>query len=129
EGYTTQDANGNWVLRFNLNGDPDEFDFDVYYPYFENNAYYWAQDYVLPGPFTAEPMPSWLAGSGTSHSPSQMVFANNGVFNDSGFRHLQTGVDWSIDDRIAVIADLENQIVSALNRGVSLLPDWADAAE
>jgi hypothetical protein len=52
-----------------------------------------------------------------------MVFACNGVFADNTFRKAQ----YSTVSQQKVLADLENQMVSALNRGVGLLQGVNDA--
>ena len=42
DGHVTTDANGVYVFQFWQQGDPTGFKFDVYYPFFENNHYFWA---------------------------------------------------------------------------------------
>ena len=124
-GVVTTDASGAYVLRFTT--PMDMTNYDLYYPFFEDNQYFWAG--YTPA-FTPTTAPTWMAGADVSSmSPSQMVFECNGVFADNTFRPTMNPTEQS------TMATLENKVVSALNRGVALLPgytvsgvgDWKDA--
>lgn len=117
EGTVVQDASGAYVLRFTIENDPTGVQYDVYYPFFEDNSYFWGGYTPALTPAAA---PSWSAGADVSAmSPSTMVFSCNGVFADNTFRTA----DYTAD-QLKVLADLENQIVSALNRGVAQLQGY-----
>lgn len=116
-GTVVQDANGAYVLRFTIESDPTSVEYDVYYPFFEDNSYFWGGYTPALTPAAA---PSWSAGADVSAiSPSTMVFSCNGVFADNTFRTAAYTADQQ-----KVLADLENQTVSALNRGVALLQGY-----
>jgi hypothetical protein len=116
DGHVTE-VNGCTVLEFWEDGDENGFKYDVYYPFFQDNRYTWQG--AIPK-FTPGYAPSWdLLVSAATLSPSSMVFSCNGVFADqanrTNFSKAQQGV----------VADLENQIVAALNRGVAELTPYA----
>ncbi len=115
----TQQVNGSsgpYVLRLTAtSGTSAEMavEYDIYYPFFDTN---------LPDPDIYQPIfytpgttaPSWIISQGQQYeSPSQMVFGCDAVFADNVSRGL-TGTTSSI------LADLENSISSALNRGIAL---------
>ncbi len=118
EGTVTTDTNGAYVMRFTAQGDPGGVSYDVYYPFFEINRYYWGG---YTPKLTVTSPPTWEAGANVGAlSPSEMVFACNGVFADQKYRPAGYSAD-----QLKVLADLENQMVSALNRGVALLPGYS----
>jgi hypothetical protein len=89
---------------------------NVYEPIFSSNTSYVDED--------APPMPSWLTNQ--NESPAQMVFGCDGVFA-SGKYDLDLA---AIRMPYGPLNDVENCIVSALNRGIAangdILPDnWA----
>jgi hypothetical protein len=101
--------------------------FEIYYPFFEENRYLWAG---YNPTLTVGSIPSSAQQADAAfQSPSQMVFGNSGVFADSAYRGLPA-------NEAKIVGDLENQIVAALNRGVSQLPghtadgtgSWKDAS-
>ncbi|MEL6559619.1 MAG: beta-1,3-glucanase family protein [Bacteroidota bacterium] len=92
--------------------------YNIYYPFFKTNN--------TPSTHTSYdgkpllPPPAWwydtISGKGTltpTESPSQMVFAGNGIFADTFWQLGQTGVTSQTD----LLGNLENQINVALNRG------------
>ena len=108
-----------YVLRFHDDANPTDF-YDVYYPFFNDNRYLWAG--YTPS-LTPGAAPSWLVNNAlANYSPSEMVFLNNSVFQSKKF---EPSVNPS------VLGDLENQVVSALNRGVAQLPSsqWLDSSK
>jgi hypothetical protein len=100
-----------------------------------DNAYYWGGHGSAH--FTPGVAPPWLAEVHVaSLSPSMMVFSNNGVFADSAKRPAIPELNYqATSDQQKVLGDLEDQIVSALNRGVALLPgsggagSWTDSSK
>jgi hypothetical protein len=102
-------ANGGYVLRLSGGGD----NFDIYYPFFTSNT---PSDYTPA--LNTTPAPNRIT---KIESPSQMVFACDGVFADNIARGL-TGTAGK------VLADLENSISAALNRGIAMNPadTWGD---
>lgn len=91
--------------------------YNIYYPFFTTNN---------PGGHssfngqTIPPPPSWwnitIPGAGSltpTESPSQMVFAGNGVFADDLFQYNIS----SPTPQANVLGNLENQVATALNRG------------
>lgn len=117
DGHVTTDANGVIVFQFWEQSDPSGFKFDVYYPFFENNHYFWA-GYTPALPVGQAPAWSVLANV-DSASPSSMVFSCNGVFADNAGRSSYSLVQQT------VVADLENQMASALNRGVAQIDGYS----
>ena len=96
---------------------------NVYEPFFSTNAPTPAS--LSPVSYSGRPpKPQWLTNA--TETPGQMVFGNDGVFADAG---LQPGLNAT---QIAILADLENQIVAALNRGVATAfhttADWQNSA-
>ncbi len=73
----------------------------IYEPIFASNTRYVRAD--------APPMPSWMTGTSPFESPAQMVFACDGVFASDKFD----------PDAVSAVGDIENSIVSALNRGIA----------
>jgi hypothetical protein len=95
--------------------------YNIYYPFFSTNTPASEKLDTLYGAKGAPPPPLWWATQKLpkaslpkSASPSDMVFANNGVFADSSFQPART-----YSGQQTTLANLENQIVSALNRGVA----------
>jgi hypothetical protein len=80
------------------------------------NADQTGKQYDVYDPFTPPP---WLANP--SELPTQMVFANDGVFADNTRRGLD-------NTSSKILGNIENQVVSAMNRGVALDPYgfWTD---
>lgn len=124
QGKTAVDGTGRYILKF---ADPTNSNvfYNVYYPFFNDNRYLWGSYTPL---FPAGNAPtSELQANVASLSPSMMVFSCNGVFADNTFRTS----DYT-PTQLKVLADIENQIVSALNRGVALSPasggsgSWSD---
>ena len=127
QGQVIQNPTNNlWEIHFVNTTDASDT-YDVYYPFFTNNAYLYA-GYTPLLSVGAAPTTE-LGANVASLSPTQMVFNCNGVFADNSFRSGESKTQQT------TLADLENQIVSALNRGVALLPGytasgtgtWADA--
>ncbi len=117
DGHVTTDANGVYVFEFWEHGDPTGFKYDVYYPFFNNNHYFWTG--YTPA-LTPGDAPAWsIQADVESLSPSAMVFGCNGVFADNAGR---AGFSTT---QMKIVADLENQMVSALNRGVAQLTGYA----
>jgi hypothetical protein len=113
---TVVTSGGTYVLQFVDSANPTTgTKYNVYYPFLNGNRYYWAgyTPQLTPG----DAPPDATGANYTALSPSEMVFACNGVFADNSFR---TGAYPTADEQ-KVLADLENQIVSALNRGVAQL--------
>jgi len=111
-----QQVNGTYVLQFVDSANPTTGTlYNVYYPFLNGNRYYWAgyTPQLTPG----DAPPGATGANYTALSPSEMVFACNGVFADNSFRTAA----YPTPDEQKVLADLENQIVSALNRGVAQL--------
>ena len=93
--------------------------YDVYYPFFTDNKYFWAG--YTPA-LTPAHSPAEAAGADLNQSsPTEMVFSNNGGFADNSFRKAT----YPTADQQKVLGDLENQIVAALNRGVALRPGYS----
>lgn len=93
--------------------------YDVYEPFFSTNGYA-----SFPAP------PSWLAG--TTETPTEMAFAGDGVFadNSNGDPTKQQPRPPAVPANgesawRTLLGALENQVVTALNRGV-VLNDYAD---
>jgi len=122
------DTNSYWVFRFTNITNPDGMVYDVLYPFFTDNAALWTGYTPQLAQYNAiTAAPSWEAPFDiASLSPSQMVFATNGVFSDSATTGpVRPGMSVN---QAAILADLENQIVSALNRGVALATDGSGNA-
>jgi hypothetical protein len=101
----------------------------VYEPFFSTNAP--ASASLSPVNYSSRPpAPKWL--SNPNETPGQMVFGNDGVFTDYGVQLLPGSTATTYDATTAgILANLENQIVSALNRGVATrfndTADWQNA--
>ena len=89
----------------------------VYEPFYSTNAP--ASPATSPVDYsTRPPAPKWLTSS--SETSGQMVFGNDGVFTDYGTQLLPGSTSATYDAGTAtILANLENQIVSALNRGIA----------
>jgi hypothetical protein len=69
--------------------------------------------------------PSWVG----THTTGEQVFANNGVFADNVTRHGAPTSSYSANGlKSIVLGNLENQVVSALTRGIANLPTPAQYA-
>ncbi len=113
---TVVTSGGTYVLQFVDSANPTSGTrYNVYYPFLNGNRYYWAG--YTPALTPGDAPPHATGANYTALSPSEMVFANNGVFADNTFRTAE----YPTADEQKVLADLENQIVSALNRGVAQL--------
>lgn len=87
------------VLQFTgQNGSQQGLTYEIYYPYFSTNA---QGTHPIP--------PPWLAG--ITEGAGRMVFACDGVFADNAGQFPRDAL------RSTILAFLENQVVSALNRG------------
>jgi hypothetical protein len=109
----------------NANGVPIYF--NVYEPFFSTNT---SGEKDLP-PNTLPTAPSWFNGH-TTETPGEMVFSNDGVFNTGPSTSPSTSpVDPTVPAQYGLmLADVENAIVSAFNRGIatSIAPnDWTNA--
>lgn len=102
----------------------------VYEPFFSTNAPATASlssvDYA-----GRPPAPKWL--SNPNETSGQMVFGNEGVFTDYAAQFVSGSSTTTYDATTAgILANLENQIVSALNRGVATkyndTADWQNAS-
>ena len=120
--------NGGYVLRFTTGGDdPTAYSvntLDVYYPFFTTNA---------PSPDVYTPLfplaapPSWITtASQQDESASQMIFACDAIFADN-IERSAIGMSQSQE---VILADLENSISAAFNRGIALNPasTWSDTS-
>ncbi|HWB13850.1 MAG TPA: DUF4214 domain-containing protein [Pirellulales bacterium] len=100
--------------------------FYIYEPFFSTNAP--TPTSLSPVDYTsAPPPPKWITvNSGTSETAGQMVFANDGVFAD--YKVQLPALDAT---QQGILGDLENQVVAALNRGVSSLnsSEWQDSSK
>jgi len=124
EVYTsTRTTNSGYdVLAFS---GPDITTVYIYEPFFSSNAPTGTNQPSSASYYANKPAaPSWLTNS--TETSGQMVFGNDGVFGDSG---LQPGLS---STQQSILADLENQVVAALNRGVansySTTADWQTPA-
>lgn len=132
---TVTQGNGVWAMQFTPPSTaPDTSPLNVYYPFFQDNAALWLgyQPKLLKG--AVPPLSPYDEALNISNqSPSMMVFGCNGCFADQAYQPSLNS------DQQTVLATIENQIVSALNRGVALLPgynssspgtgDWGDSSQ
>ncbi len=96
------------VLQFNCGGEL----LNIYYPYFTTNCTAFPGSGALTTGVTLSPPPSWWTGNLDAAMPATaMAMGCAGAFADSAF---QTGVSNS-----TLLGNLENQVVSLLNRGLS----------
>lgn len=124
QGWVTKTPSGHRVLRMTdttqgANVVGNSWTYDIYEPFFSTNGYP-----SFPAP------PSWLAG--TTATPTEMVFAGDGVFADNANadptkqQPLPPAVPANGETAWrTLLGALENQIVTALNRGV-VLNDYSD---
>lgn len=96
--------------------------YDIYEPFFEDNGYA-----GMPK------APDWLVGK--TEKPTAMVFGGSGVFatsndnatmlapGDSQPTPASVGVG-NIKNYQTLLGAIENQIVTAFNRGIALAPQW-----
>lgn len=99
-------AAANVVLRLSLPGATTNY--DIYYPFFSGNSFGSPK-------FGVQPKASFLSDRQAAEPPSRMVFACDAVFADD---KLRTNEPSDFDPK--VLADLENSISAAFNRGVAL---------
>ena len=125
-GYVTNvgTQNGGYVLRFESGGTGID-SLDIYYPFFTTNAP--AADVYTPLFPIAAP-PTWITNLGSENeSASQMLFACDAVFADNTAR---TALGMSAA-QATIVADLENMVSGAFNRGIALNPGdtWSDSTQ
>lgn len=84
--------------------------YDIYEPFFSSNGY----GVDAPAP------PTWLLGS--NESPAQMVFAASGVFASSAQQTAPDGQAVNGTYYMVLLGAIENQIATALNRGIVMQP-------
>lgn len=114
-GYVTTDSTTGCVV-FRFKTADDATNYDIYYPYFNDNELHWVG---YTPQFSSCSAPADVQAANVAFlPPSVMVFANNGTFADSATR---AGLSLAQQQ---ILGNLENQMVSALNRGVSLLPGY-----
>lgn len=122
-------VNGGYVLRFTPSGGgsgPSTYQadtLDIYYPFFTSNAP--SPDVYTPLFGVAAP-PTWLVDlAKQNESATQMLFACDAVFADNTPR-ANLGMS---STAAKVIADLENLVSGAFNRGIALNPGstWSDS--
>jgi hypothetical protein len=98
----------------------------IYEPFFSTNAP--SSPSMSPVDYsTRPPAPKWL--SSAAETAGEMIFGNDGVFSDYGAQLVPGSTTTKYDATTAgTLAGLENQVVSAINRGVVLMPtsDWSD---
>ena len=80
--------------------------FVIYDPFFSTNT----GNPALPA------APSWMPSA--TQTPGQMILANDGVFNTDGVPGV-TGQPGLTPAEESILADVENSIVSAFNRGIA----------
>jgi hypothetical protein len=98
--------NTNVVLRLNRPGSTANY--DIYYPFFTTNS--------LSTPvFGTQAKAAFLTDPQAAGPPSRMVFACDAVFADNAQRTGQPS-----DFNPKVLADIENSISAAFNRGIAL---------
>lgn len=111
--WTQPDSNASYTV-LKLTGSGGEFNGQTFYvfdPMFSTNT----NNPSLP------PMPSWMANVGSAaETPSQMVFACDGVFASNTVDPNVTSMP-DAGDAEKSLGNIENMIVSAINRGVSTL--------
>jgi hypothetical protein len=121
---TTTMYQGNEVLQFHSSSDPGAI-YNVYYPFFNDNRYYWSG--FNPTGTVGDAPQSAIDADVVTMSPSAMVFNCNCVFADNKYQttYVVGGVPHTYTaDQLKVLGNLENQVVSALNRGVAQLPSY-----
>jgi len=92
--------------------------YNVYEPFWQTNGYKTTPPSGYPYPSVPEQAPTWITPAET---PGQMVFGGDGVFADN----LKQTPPLNGNQQI-LLGAIENQIVTALNRGIVLNPyqDW-----
>jgi hypothetical protein len=112
--WTQPDSNASYTV-LKLTGSGGEFNGQTFYvfdPMFSTNT----NNPNLP------PMPSWMANVGSAaETPSQMVFACDGVFASNMVDPIFNYFTNDKTDAEKSLGNIENMIVSAINRGVSTL--------
>jgi hypothetical protein len=86
---------------------PLQTPFNVYSPFWSTNTY----------ALSTTSAPDWFTGGDLLVPPSVMVFNNDGVFSDSADQPVPAGVDAGL--YATILGALENQLVSALMRGIA----------
>ncbi|HLN27960.1 MAG TPA: DUF4214 domain-containing protein [Gemmataceae bacterium] len=100
--------------------------FDVYAPFFSTNGDNTTFPTSAPFPATLPPFPSFSGGSlpGNTEWPSEMVWSNDGVFADNTYQFNASADDATSSNsnlQSNLLANIENQIASALSRGIANL--------
>ena len=112
------------VLQFASNENKSIGTLNVYMPLFSDNMT-GAPDLSI---YQASVAPSWITKGQTS---GFMTFANAGVFADGAVQLDSNGNKLNHDQQV-LLGNIENQLVTALNRGVanafSKTSDWRDPA-
>jgi Beta-1,3-glucanase len=129
-----QDGSGTpYVLRFTSSDDMylgEEVWYDVYYPFFNDNRYLWATQGFEPTLTPVVDAPQFEQDVYVqSYSPTAMAFNANGVLADNSVRPTNPDLHyWNTAEQNTILANLENQLSAAINRGVALLPssEWQD---
>jgi hypothetical protein len=118
-GSATDSGTGNPVLQFLVtatdpNGTADSSPpiplqtvFNVFSPFWSTNTY----DSSNPAP------PPWVTGASQQEPASLMVFNNNGVFADNTSQPVPGSIPAKLYQ--TVLGSVENQLVSALMRGIA----------
>lgn len=129
-----QDGAGTpYVLRFSSSDDQylgQDVWYDVYYPFFNDNRYLWATRGFQPSLGAVDAPKFEQDVYVQSYSPTAMAFNANGVFADNAVRPVDADLHyWNTPDQDKILANLENQLSAAINRGVALLPssEWQDS--
>jgi hypothetical protein len=90
--------------------------YQIYAPYFSNGSPYPAG---FPASSATPPVaPPWIAPGSTAASAGLMVFGNLGAFADGSFQ-ATTGQISGSNATGQILLDIQNSIVSALNRGIA----------
>ena len=114
--------------------------YDIFYPFFNDNRYLWATEGFTPS-LAVSDAPWWLLNASVAEwSPTGMAVAVNGVFADNSFRTWANDAEeeywydnqyWNTADQNTLVANLENQLAAATNRGIVLTDpqdvDWANS--
>lgn len=108
-GTQTIGKNNYQVLQFSSAANPSIGTLYVYMPLFSDNC----TGAPKPSLYQSVPAPSWIKSGQTC---GFMVFANAGVFTDSG---SQPGLSTA---QQAILGNIEDQLVTAINRGCASSP-------
>jgi hypothetical protein len=105
-------------------GTQNDARFDVYAPFFQTNGDGTKFPTTAQFPVTLPPFPAFPGGilPGQTEWPSEMVWANDGVFADNLIQFGAPADHTTTDQahlKSNLLANIENQIVSALSRGIA----------